>query len=66
MKQPRQSFGECYGGSSRKERERLKELIDENFGLLELATNSGGDVKKGMWTLFIRGIFHRCAIRVVL
>jgi len=29
-----------------KEREELKELIDEDFGLLELATNSGREVKK--------------------
>jgi len=28
-----------------KEREELKEPIDEDFGLLELATNSGREVK---------------------
>jgi hypothetical protein len=31
----------------KKEQEELKELIDKNFGLLELATNAGRDVKKG-------------------
>ena len=36
-----QSFGKCYGGSARKESEGLKELIDDGFGLLELATNAG-------------------------
>jgi hypothetical protein len=30
-----------------KEQEELKELIDKDFGLLELATNAGRDVKKG-------------------
>jgi hypothetical protein len=29
-----------------KEREELKELIDEDFGLLELATNAGREVNK--------------------
>jgi len=28
-----------------KEREKLRELIDEDFGLLELATNAGRGVK---------------------
>jgi hypothetical protein len=36
----------CYRGSSRKDREGLKELIDEDFGLLELATTARGDVKR--------------------
>jgi len=47
-KQLHQSFGKYYGGSSKKEREGLKELIDEDFGLLELATNAGRDVKKNI------------------
>jgi hypothetical protein len=29
-----------------KERQRLKELIDKDFGFVELATNAGRDVKK--------------------
>jgi hypothetical protein len=32
----------------RKEREGLNELIDKDFGLLELAMNAGRDVKKNV------------------
>jgi hypothetical protein len=36
-----------------KEQEELKQLIAEDIGLLELATNAGRDIKKRMGTLFI-------------
>jgi hypothetical protein len=43
------SFGNCY-------REGLKELIDEDFELLELATNAGREVKKRTWMFIVHSI----------
>jgi hypothetical protein len=36
-----------------KECQELKEIVDEDYGLLELATNAGRDAKKRTGTLFI-------------
>jgi hypothetical protein len=45
-------------GISENKREELKHKVDEDFGLLELATNAGKSVKKNMDTVYCSQYLH--------